>query len=36
MLEVAPVNWQRTLEQEDAQRRRGGSLYHQVALGEIT
>jgi hypothetical protein len=36
VLELAPVNWQQTVEQQDAQRRLGENLYRKVALGEIT
>jgi transposase len=35
VLELAPVNWQKTLEQEDTQQRLAANLFRQVALGMI-
>lgn len=33
VLELAPVNWQKTLEQKDAQQRLTANVFRQVALG---
>jgi transposase len=35
VLELAPVNWQKTLEQEDAQKRLAANVFRQVALGVL-
>lgn len=35
VLELAPANWQKTLEQQDAQQRLAANVFRQVALGEI-
>ena len=35
VLELAPVNWNKTLEQEDTQQRLAANVYRQVVLGEI-
>jgi hypothetical protein len=35
VLELAPVNWQKTFEQQDTQQRLAANVYRQVALGEL-
>jgi len=35
VLERAPANWQKTLEQEDAQQRLAANVFRQVALGVL-
>jgi len=35
VLELAPVNWQKALEQHDAQQRLAANVFRRVALGEI-
>ena len=35
VLELAPVNWQKTLQQSDAQQQLAANVFRQVALGEI-
>jgi hypothetical protein len=35
VLELAPVNWQKTFEQQDAQQRLAANVFRQVALGEL-
>lgn len=35
VLELAPLHWQKTLEQQDAQQRLAANLYRQVSLGSL-
>ncbi len=35
VLELAPVNWQKTLEKQDTQQRLAANVFRRVALGEI-